>query len=216
MSYEDYWYQQYSLEQEPSNGLIRLLKIDENFQFNRALDMGCGEGRNFSIIKKYSRYLVGIEPNQNAAKKAIGLNISDEVVINTIDQYSQNDKGLYFDFIVAWRVLHLGTFDQCLKNIEITTNLLSPRGYLALAVSDIACSYFDKTRLEPGGSEIEQGTILRSTKNNDARHFFSRQELENVNKSLKAIKLINFEERKGSSAKKIKKYWGVLYQKCQS
>jgi len=106
MSYEDYWHSKYSLEEEPSKGLIELLEMNENFQFDRALDVGCGEGRNFSIIKKYSACLIGIEPNKKAAEKAGELKIADEVVFNTLDEYYQNNKRYCFNFIVAWRVLH--------------------------------------------------------------------------------------------------------------
>ncbi len=217
MSYEEYWHSTYSLEQEPSVGLTRLLEKIENktIPFNSALDIGCGEGRNFSTIKKYSRYLVGIEPNQNAAKKADELRIADEIVIKTLEQYPKNSKSC-FDLIVSWRVLHLGTFEQCLHNIQITKNLLSLGGYLALAVSDRTCPYFEKTRLEKGGSEIEPGTILRTTRNNDVRHFFSMKELKKADNSLSVLGYVNFKERKGSSAQKMKKYHGVLYKKCQN
>ena len=214
MSYKDYWHSKYSLGQKPSEGLISLSKRigADKFHFNRALDLGCGEGRNLSLIEKYSNYIVGIEPNYAAAKKADELNIANELVVSTLQQYCQNYQGPLFDLIIAWRVLHLGTLEQCLRNIRSAASLLSTGGHLALSVSDITCPYFEKTRSEQGGSEIEPGTILRTTRNNDIRHFFSMKELENINDSLNIVDYINFEERKGSSAEKIKKYHGVLYK----
>lgn len=212
MTFNDYWHSRYDLGEKSSDGLVRLLNhLPSNMMFDRSLDIGCGSGRNFEAIKQKSKYLVGVEPNKVAYETAKQSKFVDEVECSTMQDYlNKNQK---FNFIVGWRVLHLGFFNECQDNIDRLVDAIEPNGFLALAVSDRECPYYEKTRDEFGGMELEDGTILRTAKHNDIRHFFTYDELANINDRLNIIHHINFEERKGGNADKIKKYHAVFYKK---
>ena len=112
------------------------------------------------INKSRTDFLVGLEPNLEAYHKSNELDIADFVSNRTLKDYSKIGM-IGYDLIVAWRVLHLGNYEECKENIERTIDLLGDDGYLAISVSDRFCDYFNKTKNEVGGSEIEEGTIFR-------------------------------------------------------
>ena len=216
MGYNDYWHSKYDLGEGASEGLVELLThLPSDFASQHSLDIGCGQGRNFHAIKSLSKYLVGIEPNKTAAESSVLSNGADEVLDTTFQDYASQASGLS-DLIVGWRVMHLGTLRECQANIEILTQLLNEGGYMALALSSRDCPYYGITKSESGGIEIEDGTVKRSNKNDDVRHFFTYDELEGVHQSLQIVAHNQFSERKGGSPHKFKKYHAVLFQKCQN
>lgn len=93
------------------------------------LDIGCGTGSFLQIIKEHGGQVSGVEPNDEARKKAEGQ--LNQIIFNSLDKV----EGC-FNMITLWHVLeHLPDLN---KSIEKINALLSEDGYLLIAVPNHA------------------------------------------------------------------------------
>jgi 2-polyprenyl-3-methyl-5-hydroxy-6-metoxy-1,4-benzoquinol methylase len=93
------------------------------------LDIGCGAGKNLSIVEDYGWIAHGIELDDHAVSKAVSRGLS--VKKQTISQFINTDDEKY-DFIRLWHVLeHLSDPNKCLSGLA---QKLNPNGELEIAI----------------------------------------------------------------------------------
>ena len=93
------------------------------------LDIGCGTGSFLQIAKEHGTHVSGVEPNDEARKKAEGQ--LNQIIFNSLDKV----QGC-FDVITLWHVLeHVPDLNKSIKKIN---DLLTKDGYLLIAVPNHA------------------------------------------------------------------------------
>jgi 2-polyprenyl-3-methyl-5-hydroxy-6-metoxy-1,4-benzoquinol methylase len=101
------------------------------------LDVGCGSGNFLADMARKGWDVWGIEPNYNAAQKAIAA-IGSQVSVGTIDTCSFPDES--FDLITMWHVLeHVPSPTRALQKVF---RLLKPGGWLVTMAPNISSANF--------------------------------------------------------------------------
>lgn len=117
------------------------------FNWNSALDYGCGVGRYFHLFdrtashERMDRSLLGIEPDQSRFEQALELSkkLSDNgslpiQVRNGATEALEEYHGKKFDFILCSQILGHVTRKSCEEIIEVLSGALSDRGCLVFLV----------------------------------------------------------------------------------
>ena len=103
---------------------------------NKILDVGCGEGQTGWFLKKSgkAREVVGIELNEDAAKRAEGR--LDKVIHGDVEKLALPFQTGYFDYIIFGDVLeHLSDPWNTLKRLK---RHLSSSGFAVASIPNIA------------------------------------------------------------------------------
>ena len=143
-----------------------------------ALDLGCGLGRHISTLSKKWKNTCALDISEKALEKA---------KINTDACAASLSKGnmLYlpyrdntFDFVLAWRVIHIGTISECRKTISEIFRVLKPGGRLFASLRSVNNTLYHLGM--KNGEKVEEGTFILKEKGvEDAvYHFFSKDETE--------------------------------------
>ena len=95
------------------------------------LDIGCGTGDLLSVCERDGWQISGTEPSEKARELAINKITYKKGIKKDLSEFSDSDKGK-FDVITMWHVLE--HVPNLLEYIESLNELLSPNGYLIVAV----------------------------------------------------------------------------------
>jgi len=110
--------------------LKKKLKLINSFssEENRLLDVGCGTGDFLQIAKQNKWTVFGIEPNDDARKRA---NMKTSNSVYKTEELLKF-KAQSFDIITLWHVLeHLPKLEE---HLSVLKSLLKPSGILIIAV----------------------------------------------------------------------------------
>ena len=193
---EIYWNRRFINEKmiwgiEPSKIAIECTKIFKENKIKNVLIMGIGYGRNGKVFVDHGFIVDGVELSEEAI--ILGRQFCSE--INFIGGSALDIKlDKKYDAIFCYSILHLFREDDRKKLLDNCIYHCVGGGLIAVS----CCSIKDKTYgigkiIEENTFEIKQGKIM---------HFFQEEEMVNLNKELKCIKLgysleeIETEERK--------------------
>ncbi len=95
------------------------------------LDIGCGTGDLLKVCEKDGWQIAGAEPSKKARELAMNKIVSKERIREDLNKFSDMGNG-NFDIITMWHVLE--HVPNLLEYIEKLKTLLSPNGYLIVAV----------------------------------------------------------------------------------
>ena len=108
--------------------LFDLILSRTNRKFNQALDVGCGVGSNFQVLKKYSKNVIGIDFFDKSIFYCKPLGYTS---LHKMDATNLKFKDNSFDLILCSDVLeHLND----IKAIKEITRVLRPHGLLIFSV----------------------------------------------------------------------------------
>jgi len=102
---------------------------------NKILDIGCGEGQTGWVLKESgkAREVVGIELNEDAAKRAEGR--LDKVIIGDVEKIIFSFQPEYFDYIILGDVVeHLIDPWRMIKQLS---QFLTREGFLIVSIPNI-------------------------------------------------------------------------------
>lgn len=145
---------------------------------NFALDLGCGLGRHISTLSGKWKNICALDISEKALEEAKTNTKMDEIAISKGNMLYLPYRENTFDFILAWRVIHIGTILECRKTISEIFRALKPEGRLFASLRSV-----NNTLYHLGiknGKKVEEGTFILNEKGvEDAvYHFFSRNEIE--------------------------------------
>tara|TARA_Y100000310_G_scaffold337606_1_gene425133 strand:- start:1324 stop:2052 length:729 start_codon:yes stop_codon:yes gene_type:complete len=119
---ENWWYQ---AKRDLIFGLLK--KINKNYE--KVLDLGCGVGSNFGMLKKYSKSVVGIDYFDKALDYCKGKGY-DEIKQMSAENLTFKDNS--FDLVLCSDVLeHIEHDDKALSEIK---RVLKPGGMFIFSV----------------------------------------------------------------------------------
>lgn len=111
--------------------LKKLQLISQYYKTGKILDIGCGTGEFLSVCKNAKWNTLGIEPDNDARKKAIenhGLDVREEVALKAL-------KDEEFDIISMWHVLeHVPRLNERIEDLK---RLIKPNGIIIIAVPNL-------------------------------------------------------------------------------
>ncbi|MCX6776731.1 MAG: class I SAM-dependent methyltransferase [Candidatus Micrarchaeota archaeon] len=167
---------------------------NERREFNRALDAGAGWGRHsFYLLRKISKEVVALEPSEEFVKRMREIDKKEygggsiEIIKGGLPKTSF--KNGEFNLIVCWDVLAHGTMDKIKDSAEELKRLLAPGGVLVLGTLSTNHKNFKIARKK--GKEIEKGTFVGGFEGEwgGTHHYFTREELEELFKGLRIVRL---------------------------
>lgn len=103
-----------------------LKKFNRNFE--RCLDIGCGVGSNFEILKNFSEEVVGIDYSDNALKYCKGKKYSNLIKMDATDMDFKENT---FDLVICSDVLEHVNDSRTVKEI---LRVLKPNGVFIFSV----------------------------------------------------------------------------------
>lgn len=219
--FKKFIYKDYGLGKEASKGVKEMLNFFLEEKIKKVLDYGCGNGRNTIYLAK-NEFLVTAADYTPFINKVSDLlkTIKKEDVQITIQELDENKKVLpfdsnYFDLILAWRILHRGTYAKRMEVIKELRRVLCEGGYILCAVSSNKDIELDAKRREH--TEIEERTFRYESKSViNIRHYFTKEEIEE-GKAFPGFRILKIDELKEKTGHKDKNYlryyWRVLAQK---
>lgn len=103
----------------------------------RALDIGCGQGRDALMLAKHGCAVVGVDSSAVGIEQMVARSQADKTAVSGVvaDFYSYEPEGL-FDVIVLDSIIHFGTAerDKELAMLDRLAGCLAPSGYLCVFV----------------------------------------------------------------------------------
>lgn len=112
--------------------LKKLQLISRYYKTGNILDIGCGTGEFLRIFKDAKWNTFGIEPDQDARRKAIEnheLNVKEEASISSL-------RDEEFDVISMWHVLeHVPRLNERIEDLK---RLVKPNGMIVIAVPNLS------------------------------------------------------------------------------
>lgn len=99
----------------------------------RVLEVGCGEGRMLSVLESMGANVTGIEPDEEAARKAAARLKSGEVHATTLELAALKPP---YDVVTSWHVLE-HAFDP-VATLRLMRGLLADDGWLVIEVPNLA------------------------------------------------------------------------------
>lgn len=138
MSYDEQYQIEESLFGDPYPEFEAFLRahIDPD-QPKRALDMGCGQGRDAFLLAQYGYEVVGVDASAVGIAQIHGRAQAANLPITGVvaDFYTYEPEG-QFDAIVLDSILHFGTAEreQELTMLNKLANHVAPQGYLFIFV----------------------------------------------------------------------------------
>lgn len=174
-----------------------LEKYISDYKTGLALDIGCGSGKNTSILVRKGFNVDAIDINPDAVQNLITLK---NVNIKTIDIRNYQFTAKQYDIILANFVLDFMKTDE-IKNVIINIiTALNKNGIFYFSVFSTSDPFYK--RLHGKIKEIEKNTYYIE-KAQTYRHFFTRDELEKLLKPLEIVEveqndIDDFDEKFGS------------------
>lgn len=99
------------------------------------LDLGCGTGQAGSWLKDYARRLVGVDLSPEMVKKAEKKKVFDELHVQDMTDYLEQEGGELFDLVVAAEALsYLGDLEGVFRGVA---KHLRPEGIFAFTLESL-------------------------------------------------------------------------------
>lgn len=134
MTPQKFYQQKYAQDQGECDRLNEVLKLAHQIDYEKLLDIGCGDGTFTKLLKKNKAIVYGVDIESVAVEKAKKNGI--RAYKNNIDTESLPFKDNYFDVIVAGEIIeHMYDPDRLLDEIHRT---LKPSGTAILTTPNLS------------------------------------------------------------------------------
>ncbi|RMF93765.1 MAG: class I SAM-dependent methyltransferase, partial [Candidatus Schekmanbacteria bacterium] len=143
-----------------------------------ALDIGCGLGRHIPILSQKWRKTYALDISEKAIENAKKYIKNSMVLVSKGNMLYLPFKDNTFNFILAWRVIHIGTISECRKTISEIYRVLKPGGRLFASIRSINNTLYHLGM--KNGEKVEEGSFILKEKGveNAIYHFFAKDEIE--------------------------------------
>jgi len=128
-----------------------------SFVGKKICDVGCGDGRNFGLLKQCGFDIYGVEINKEITNKA-KVNLKKAGVKADI-RVGQNDiipfDSEYFDYLLSWNACYyMGENMEFRKHVEEFARTLKKSGYLIMSIPKKSCFIYRGSEAVRGGYRI--------------------------------------------------------------
>lgn len=175
------------IQKEPSIRVIKAVKFFKQQGIKRILDLGCGTGRHTILLLKENFEVYGCDSSERAIK--IIKETLNRGKFEKCDMVSLPYENNFFGAILCHQVIQHGKMSDIKKAISEMYRILKKEGILFLTVISTKHSKYLT------GQEIEPNTRI-NTDSIDGyipHHFFTENEMNELFKNFKIIKLRHLE-----------------------
>lgn len=164
----------------PAEYVIRILKgsypnlnLDKNYRGKKICDIGCGDGRNFIVMKECGFDLYGTEISQEIVDQ-VHSNLERIGITKTDVRVGSNDKipfpDGFFDYLLSWNACYyMGQFTDFQSYVKEFSRVLKPNGLLIMSIPKKSCFiYHDCEKIGDGciivrndPFNVRNGEVLR-------------------------------------------------------
>jgi ubiquinone/menaquinone biosynthesis C-methylase UbiE len=186
------WEADYACRGRLWGGTIRFLPVLP--PGSRILELGCGDGKNLSVVQERGWEPVGIDFSSQATglcRQNAGREPVDRVI--TADARMTPFKNNSFDVILATHIIGHMTLEGRRMAAGEIFRLLLPGGTL------IFCGFSMRDMRYGAGEKIEDGTFRRG--NGISTHYFSREDTIALFSSLTAVSVMYHQVNAGPGKK---------------
>jgi len=158
------------------------LNLDKkSFKGKKICDVGCGDGRNFVVLKQCGFGLYGVEINEQIVKRIDEhlrkIGVRADVRVGTNEQIPFQSS--FFDYLLSWNACYyLGENLEFKSHVKEFARVLKPEGYLVLSIPKKTCFIYQGSEMRKKGYQVIRKDPFNVRNGEILRMFKSEKEIE--------------------------------------